>query len=282
MNDVTSGTVETEVVRVVTRVEAATERFVQTVAKLSAEDLAGPSLLPGWTRGHVVAHVARNANALVNLLRTAAGGEPTPMYPSVEARNADIEDGARRAPGVLLAEVADSARAWAEAVRAVPSDRWDLDVKWIGARVRPVRTVPPARLREVEFHHVDLDAGYTPAHWDPDHVAFELAEAAASLSGREGVPDVLLVATDGAPAPAASPSVDSAPPGEAGEAGEAGDTLPALPAQPSWRIAGGEGGALSVTVTGPAAALLAWVAGRSSGDGLHATAGVLPQLPAWP
>src|SRR5258707_327128 len=73
---------------------------------------------------------------------------------------------------------------------------WHADVAWMDGVRRPVRSVLPGRLREVEFHHVDLDAGHTPAHWDPEFVDGELAGAAATLSGRPGMPDVTLVATD--------------------------------------------------------------------------------------
>lgn len=64
-------------------------------AELSQEALAGPSALPGWNRKHVLAHVAANADALANLIRWAATGQPTPMYRSAGERLAGIEHGAR-------------------------------------------------------------------------------------------------------------------------------------------------------------------------------------------
>ena len=68
--------------------------FEQTVMRL--DDLREPSRLPGWTRGHVVTHVARNAEGLCRLLRWARTGIETPMYPSIQARDAAIEAGAGR------------------------------------------------------------------------------------------------------------------------------------------------------------------------------------------
>ena len=38
------------------------------------------SLLEGWTRSHLIAHVAYNAIALCNLMHWANTGEETPMY----------------------------------------------------------------------------------------------------------------------------------------------------------------------------------------------------------
>lgn len=226
-------------------IAAATDRFTASVAGLDAAALRGPSLLPGWTRGHVVAHAARNAHALANVLRTAAGGPPTPMYPSVEARNAAIEEGSTRSPDVLLREVTESAAAYADAARAVPDDRLDREVEWIG-RFLPARLALGGRLREVEFHHVDLDAGYIPADWDADFVVRELGVAAEALAARPEAPAVLLVATD---------------------------------VEVPWRIAGA---GPERAVTGPSRALLAWLAGRSAGHGLQADGGALPTLPGWP
>ena len=60
---------------------------MRTVAALTDSQARAPSLLPGWTRGHVVTHLARNADALRNLLTWARTGIPTPMYPSRQARD---------------------------------------------------------------------------------------------------------------------------------------------------------------------------------------------------
>ena len=48
--------------------------------------MAGPSLLPGWSRGHVLTHLARNADGAVNLLTWARTGVETPQYVSQEQR----------------------------------------------------------------------------------------------------------------------------------------------------------------------------------------------------
>src|ERR1044071_5429214 len=79
-----------------TDVDRATDDLLRTVADLDPAAVAKPSLLPGWTAGHVLTHVARNADALTNLLTWARTGVETPPYPSPEAREAGIQDGARR------------------------------------------------------------------------------------------------------------------------------------------------------------------------------------------
>ncbi len=79
------------------QVDAATQRLLDDARTLSEADLRAPSLLPGWTRAHVVAHVARNADAMRNVLAGARSGESRPAYASAEAREAGIEQGAGRA-----------------------------------------------------------------------------------------------------------------------------------------------------------------------------------------
>jgi maleylpyruvate isomerase len=66
-------------------------RFGRAVAGLSDESLTAITALPGWTRAHVVAHVAANADALNNLVHWAATGIETPMYASPAERVAGIE-----------------------------------------------------------------------------------------------------------------------------------------------------------------------------------------------
>lgn len=256
-----------EIQAALVQIEVGTARLVKTASGLEEVDLLGPSLLPGWTRAHVLAHVARNASALVNLLTSAATGTETPMYPSIEVRNAAIEAGAQGSGHQLVGEIVESAALFSDAARALPTRLWDSEVTWMSGVRRPVSSALTGRLREVELHHVDLDAGYTAAHWDPAFVAGQLGEAAATLATRwADRPEVVLVSTDREIPPAAV-GVVSADPG------------PPEPEQPEWRLPGTEP---SVTVSGPSAALLAWVCGRSTGDGLAATDGKLPDLPSWP
>jgi maleylpyruvate isomerase len=133
-------------------VAEATERLVTAVAGLDNAAVAEPSRLPGWSRGHVLAHIARNADALGNVL---AG---LPMYESAEAREADIERDARRP----AAEQLDDVRRSAENFRtraALPAD-WSRTVTLRQGVTDSAARVPFRRWAEVELHHVDLGIGY--------------------------------------------------------------------------------------------------------------------------
>ena len=82
------------------------ERALGTaLGRLVPHEYAEPSLLPGWTRAHVLGHLAGNADALTNLLTWARTGVETPMYASPEARDAEIDRRAALPPAELEAEV---------------------------------------------------------------------------------------------------------------------------------------------------------------------------------
>ncbi|MEU6861920.1 maleylpyruvate isomerase family mycothiol-dependent enzyme [Streptomyces sp. NPDC046876] len=172
-------------------VREATDRLLTAVAKLDNAALAEESLLPGWSRGHVLAHLSRNADALVNVL---AG---RPMYESGEARDADIE---RDAPRPLDAQLADL-RATHEGFLA-ETDRdqdWSRTVELRNGVTDLASNVPFRRLVEIELHHVDLNIGYGLSDLPEEFTDREIAFLADRWSGRPGVPPVTLTTSDGEP-----------------------------------------------------------------------------------
>ncbi|MBZ4319630.1 maleylpyruvate isomerase family mycothiol-dependent enzyme [Streptomyces huiliensis] len=170
-------------------VAEATDRLLTAVAKLPEAALPGPSRLPGWTRGHVLAHLARNADALVNVL---AG---RPMYADAAARDADIERDAPRPLAAHLADLRDSSRRFLEAA-AVPGDPGRTVTLRNGVTDRASR-VPFRRLIEVELHHVDLGIGYDLEDLSAEFTDREIDFLARRFSGHPEVPSLLLVAADG-------------------------------------------------------------------------------------
>uniref|UniRef100_UPI0019669E1F maleylpyruvate isomerase N-terminal domain-containing protein n=1 Tax=Nonomuraea lactucae TaxID=2249762 RepID=UPI0019669E1F len=107
---------------------AATRRLLAAVATLSEGDVAAPSRLPGWTRGHVLSHVARNADSLHNLLTWARTGVRTPQYGSDEERDTGIEAGAGRPLAEHLTDLEMSAARLAAAADAMPAQAWSARV----------------------------------------------------------------------------------------------------------------------------------------------------------
>ncbi len=156
-----------------------TAAFEAAVHWLTDSGITRPSYLPGWSRAHVVAHVARNADALVNLLTWARTGVETPMYASPDQRTNEIEDGARQPAGALRADLlaADGRLAEELAASARPvlgCDRTD------GTGTRSARhEVPWMRVREVWVHTVDLDIS-RPSTTIPHEVCAALVDDVAT------------------------------------------------------------------------------------------------------
>jgi maleylpyruvate isomerase len=158
------------------QIDDATQRLLGTARVITEPDLRQPSLLPGWTRAHVLAHLARNADAMRTLLVGARTGQDRPAYPSSEARDADIERGAAQEAKDLAADVADSAMALRTIARQLPDQAWVCSVRVPGSARFPAVQLLTRRLVEVELHHCDLAAGYNPADWPDSFASLELEE----------------------------------------------------------------------------------------------------------
>ncbi|NUP44900.1 MAG: maleylpyruvate isomerase family mycothiol-dependent enzyme [Streptomyces sp.] len=234
----------TDYARDAAAVRGATDRLMTSVSRLDETAVTEPSLLPGWTRGHVLAHLARNADALVNLLTWARTGEPTPMYASEDARDREIEDAATRLLPIHLDDLRTSAFRFNAAAAALPANRRPFEVTMRRGVVEQAGRLPFRRLAEVELHHVDLGVGYTLADLPAAFVEQELDFLTEErFAGRVDVPALRLVSGDGG----------------------------------RVRYTGGEGEPL--TVEGSPAALLGWLSGRTDGADLSCPDAPLPSLP---
>ncbi len=223
-------------------------RFLGQLEGLTDDQLREPSTLPDWSRSHVAAHVARNAEAVCRLLAWARTGNETPMYLDIETRNADIDTAAHQEADQLRADVRNTAARLDADVVAHPAPAWTARVRTFQGRDIPASAALWMRTREVWLHLVDLASGVSVESWPGDLVDTLLEEVITTMNGRDDAPSWLLVATD---------------------------------RDRSWRI--GRADTDEPThreVSGRAADLLAWLTGRSAGEGL-ATEGVLPAPPPW-
>jgi maleylpyruvate isomerase len=158
------------------RIDDATQRLLGDARVMADSDLRAASLLPGWTRGHVLAHLARGADAMRNLLVGARSGQVRPAYASAEARQADIDQGAAMTAKDLTADLADSAMALRTVARQLPDEAWQVQLQMLDSVPFPAAQILTRRLVELELHHCDLGAGYGPADWPAAFAAMELAE----------------------------------------------------------------------------------------------------------
>jgi maleylpyruvate isomerase len=212
------------------------------MTRMGEEAFAAPSALPGWSRAHVLTHVARNADAMINLLTWARTGVRTPAYASREQRDADIEAGAHRTPAQIREDVVESSDRLARVVRAMPDAAWSAQVQSAKGRDLPAIDIPWLRAREMWIHAVDLDVGASFADMPAPMVADLLADAVRVMGERPDCPAVCLVAPDGT----------------------------------TWSL-GGPGA--PTTVTGPVPDLAAWLLGRSNGRELRTSEGRRPPVP---
>lgn len=120
-------------------------------------DFGEPSRLPGWDISTLVAHVAYNASALVNLMDWASTGVETPMYPSPKARNEQIAFGATLIPDALRNLHDHTLVRLDVAWRDAPESAWDYQVKTAQGRDVPASETLWMRTREVWLHAVDLN-----------------------------------------------------------------------------------------------------------------------------
>jgi maleylpyruvate isomerase len=229
----------------------ATAQFLASAERLDDQAVRESSALPDWTRGHLLTHVARNADGLVNLLTWAATGERREMYPG--GRDAEIEAGATRTAGQLVADLYESGQRFAEAAARITPEQWTSTVQRRVGGPEPAGKIPWWRLQEIVIHHVDLDTGFTPAHWSTDFTGPELEMTVDRFTdpsyGAVVATPFRLYAED-----------------TARECGVSCD-----PTDNEY-----------VLVRGPEAALLAWLLGRSNGDGLVVEPfDALPTVPKW-
>jgi maleylpyruvate isomerase len=220
----------------------ATQRYLDALTELSDEDVRRPSALPGWTRAHVIGHLARNAEALAQVLRQVQAGDDACIYPSNESRDADIEASALLEPSALRDGCVTACASFEEAATALDPDRFDTSVsRTPGAPGFPVSRIGAMRRTEVEIHHADLDIGYSASDWPTDFTTALINRRQDELAAG---PSMVLSSTDA-------------------------DRL--------WKIGEGRG----PEIEGTAADLAWWLVGRGHGGGLVCSAGELPNLARW-
>ena len=225
-----------------TLLQNADARLVRTVDGFTGPDWEAPSALPGWTRAHVVAHLALNSEGLAGALGGVVSGEPVAMYASQEARDRDIDELAAAEPDELRARLMAGVTEFADAVTAVPDDAWGTRIERTPGSDRTFVAAAAVgmRLREVEIHHADLDAGYSHRDWPTAFSALVLDSMVKRGAARR-------------PFTADPTDLDG-----------------------TWEL--GQGGP---TVSGAAADLAWWLTGRGTGEGLTSDDGDLPGIEEW-
>jgi maleylpyruvate isomerase len=227
--------------RLATRLEGLVDELTEATAQ-------APSALPGWTRQHVLSHLARNADAVVNLLVWARTGIEHPMYPSRADRDADIEEGAHRLLQVIQEDLKAASGRLLHAAEQMVETSWEYPIIGAGGLRTPAAQVPWMRAQELLIHTADLD------------LAVDLADL-VEVAGDEACAVLLDQSVSAYSTHADTPAVI---------------LEVALPAGGRRTVSFGSG--TPAHLSGPAAAALGWLTGRTDASGLT---GAAPELPAW-
>ncbi|MEV7104981.1 maleylpyruvate isomerase family mycothiol-dependent enzyme [Streptomyces atroolivaceus] len=170
-------------------VREATDRLLSATGKMDDGAVAEPSRLPGWSRGHVLAHLSRNADALVNVL------QGRPMYANSETRDAEIE---RDAPRPLAEHLSDLRTSGARFLAAADASAdWSRTVTLRNGVTDSASRVPFRRWVEIELHHVDLGVGHELEDLPEEFVTRENDFLAERFAGHPGVVPTTAFTEDG-------------------------------------------------------------------------------------
>lgn len=224
------------------RLQRETDMLLANVASFTDEEIRRPSQLEGWTRGHVITHLARSAEAFGRVLDNALTGGNEPMYASMEERNAQIEAGASRPAKEQFADLQQAHEAFMQRARALIDTPDAAEEVQLGGRTFASHALPNLRCAEVVIHHQDLDATFELHEADPDSQLDALNSVVWTLQGKPETPGLTVTTYEG-------------------------DELVI--------------GAGSTTVIGERDAMVDWLA-RGHAERVRTTDGApLPQLPTW-
>ncbi len=157
-------------------------RLVARAESLTDDQARSASRLPGWSVGHVLTHLARNADGHTRRLEGALRGQDVPRYQPGQ-RDGDIASGAGRPAGEIVSDLR-AAQVALEAVWGRSAAAGWPNRQFLGDDHWQTTGSPARRLREVEIHHVDLGLGYEPSDWPEDYVTWELPMVLATVPNR--------------------------------------------------------------------------------------------------
>lgn len=174
---------------------AAHQRLLASLENFTNEKCRQDSMLPNWSRGHILTHLARNADSHVHLLQSAVRGEVGKQYPSIEKRNADIENGAQRGAEDLIMDLRLSIYGLEAAWASANAKAWSGQGRTLRDSVIEMSSLVFLRWREVEVHHADLNIGFGYDDLTPLYVRLEIDQQlmlwrARKPMGMTELPDV--------------------------------------------------------------------------------------------
>jgi maleylpyruvate isomerase len=158
---------------------ASHQLLLERLGGLTDEMVSRSSLLPDWTVGHVLAHIAQQGDSIRRLFLAAEEGEIADQYEGgFAARVTAINEAASRTAAEHVTDVRRSIYALEGAI-ASARQGWYGSARMVsGIEVR-VTDLPLRRWREVEVHMGDLGLAELgcvgPESWSMDYVRHDLS-----------------------------------------------------------------------------------------------------------
>lgn len=154
---------------------AAHQVLLEAVDALDELSFAAPSTLPGWSRAHVVAHLALNARSHVGLFAAAARGDVAEQYRGgAPARAAAIDEWSAHSPDQLKKDLRRAVYELEGAWAGANAEAWQGTGLSPSGLVIAISDLPFLRWRETLVHTVDLDIGIGFDAWPALWVRLEL------------------------------------------------------------------------------------------------------------
>lgn len=172
----------------------ATQRLLGDTIDLADADWREPTGLPGWSRAHVVSHLARHAQASATFIGHQLNETPAPLYPSREERDTAIEAGAVQSGLELQTDLDRTAGELERALDSLAPEHRERPATLREGLTLPLGLLPLVRLCEVALHHVDLGIGLRCADLPPAAALAMLQfYLGVRLADREDYPEMTLV-----------------------------------------------------------------------------------------
>lgn len=164
---------------------AAHRRLQAGLTAITDQTAVGPSLMPGWTVAHVLAHLTNNANAMIRRIEAAQCGQLIEQYPGgAEGRATQIDTNSTQPAATLVSRLIAAANQLDSLFDSLDEDEWNLPVRTVNGNEHPLGLLPFRRWREVEVHHTDLNIGFTPSDCSPGLIDRALPRLLAGLDSR--------------------------------------------------------------------------------------------------
>ena len=179
------------------RMQRESGMVMATVASLADDELSKPTKCEGWTRAHVIAHLARDADAMTNLATWAVTGQETPAYASREQRDADIDAAAQRSAAELAADLEQANARLLAAFQALKDGTRVETLPTLYSGEIPALSLPARRTTELIIHHDDLDTTWEWHEAAPDAILDAIEVCVRRLQAHPESPGLRIVAGEG-------------------------------------------------------------------------------------